>query len=209
MPKSSWSVVVKSISIHTLAAIARLVRQEILKTYLPESCIATSRYLLQALLELGIDAKPAPLRLLVMNQPYVLNKLRLGRFPNQKELAAWSQFDNSCSIGIGFGENTAAEHWTGHLAVLVRIADTLLLVDPSIDQVNRPDRFIQIECPLIAPVPSEFLHLPELGVIVEQNNCALLYISVPGNTGFLQTPAWNRNFSTEKVLDQVKLFRAI
>jgi hypothetical protein len=204
--KSELHLPMKTISLESLAAISRLVRAEILRGYNRESCIATSKYLLQVLTELGIQAQPVPNTVLVMNPPYAANVDRVGRLPQGQELKTWAARDNSCSVGLGFGMG-AANRWAGHLGVLVSIANSTLLIDASIDQVNSPQHQIAIASPVIAPVPPQFA-VAEASVMVEQNHCVLLYSSKPSNIDFYQTPAWMRSFSTQPILKEMGLLSA-
>lgn len=196
---------VKSISIDHLIRVCRLVRQEVLKGYAPQSCLATCKYVGQVLSELGVQVRALPIQLLVMNQPYVEQVNRVGRFPKGEELTHWSRQENAWSVGLGFGEaSEPSDTWPGHLVLMVTIADALLLVDPSIDQVNHPERLIKIDAPVILPVPQQF---PQAGnyILVEQDQCLLHYTAQPGNTSFQQTPAWQRSFATEPILQRLGL----
>lgn len=201
-------VTFKAISTSSLTQICQLVRAEVLRSYAIESCIATTKCLLQTLNQLDIIAYPIATRLLVMNQPYALNTSRLGRFPKGSELKDWSKRDNSCSVGLGFGFEQDPDRWAGHLCILVRLGQSLLLVDPSIDQVNVADRLIQIEAPVISLVPENFA-IAEESVLVEQNRCLLLYSSQPENYDFQNTPAWNKAFNVEPILHKANLLSPI
>ncbi|MDX2213367.1 MAG: hypothetical protein SFY66_08770 [Oculatellaceae cyanobacterium bins.114] len=197
----------RTVSLESLTSISRLVREEILRGYVRESCIATSKYLLQVFNELGIQARPIPNTALVMNQPYAANVHRMGRFPQGNELEMWNQQDNSCSVGLGFGMGNASR-WTGHLGILVSIANSTLLIDASVDQVNSSQQLIFIEPPVIAPVPEQFA-LTETSVTVEQNQCLLLYTSKPSNDSFRQTPAWMQSFPTKLILERAGLLNPV
>lgn len=194
----------RTVSTTCLTHLCQLARAEVLRSYAAASCIATCKYVLQVLTELEMVAYPIPTRVLVMNQPYAFNTSRLGRFPHGTELRAWSQTDNSCSVGLGFGFETDPDRWAGHLCILVRMGQSFLLVDPSIDQANVTDRLIQIESPVITLVPETFA-IAEESVLVEQNRCLLLYSSQPGNSHFQHTPAWQRQFEIKPVLKAANL----
>ncbi|MBD2461047.1 hypothetical protein H6G89_08330 [Oscillatoria sp. FACHB-1407] len=197
----------RTVSLESLTSISRLVREEILRGYVQESCIATSKLLLQVLHELGIQARPIPNTVLVMNQPYAANVNRIGRLPQGKELETWSKQDNSYSVGLGFGMGSP-DRWTGHLGILVTIANSNLLIDASVDQVNSPKRLLAIEPPVIAPVPEQFA-TREASVMVEQNQCLLIYTSKPGNDSFRQTPAWMHSFAPKIILERAGLLNPV
>lgn len=119
-----------------LSAIETIVRPAIRDLYGPHSCIGTVRAGLEVLHRLGVPARPVAVEVSVFNAAFVARARELGRLPRGwEESERWFAEVGAHSIGLT-GQNQPPEsRWAGHLCLLL---DDRLLVDPSIDQVARP-----------------------------------------------------------------------
>lgn len=116
-----------------LFRITSVVREEVLKHWQPDSCIASTRTLIEVLNYFGHTAIPLPVVVLAFNP--AAWKLNLEGAPiDQWPAEAWS-------VGVqGSGVmNRESNRWDGHLVALV---DNERLLDPSLDQLTRPERGI-------------------------------------------------------------------
>ena len=132
-----------------LRELITVARGEILRTYSRDSCIASTRILIELL-----EAQRAPARALVVRCA-VLNRaahemMRRGTpEPGSEEWLAAGGW----GLGIGYPGEQLPGRWVGHL---VAILEERVLVDLSLDQANRPARGIEL-APLIAQVDAKFL----------------------------------------------------
>lgn len=135
--------------VDVLLAVAR---EEILKDFRRDSCIASTRVATEVLRHFGVRAYPLAVTAMVFNAPFAA-RLRIDLFPRDAaETRHWAEEDGTWSVGIGFGRGGPGS-WTRHL---VAIAERRWLVDLSLDQADRPEHGIALR-PLAHPVAEDFL----------------------------------------------------
>jgi hypothetical protein len=82
------------------------------------------------------------------------------------------------------GEPSRGKGWQGHVVALIGH----WLVDPSIDQAG-PVLGCAVPSPIVQRVDDHFLHGGRMAC--ERGRVSYCYDAIPGNDGFLHTPAWN------------------
>lgn len=118
-------------AIDDLDRIVAVVREEVLKEFHADSCIASVKILSEVLDYFGHSSEPLPVIVCVFNAP-AFQSLTAGIPMEDWPEEAWS-------VGItGTGESKE-KRWDGHLVAMV---DGKWLVDPSLDQASRPARNI-------------------------------------------------------------------
>lgn len=129
-----------------LSRVTAVVRSEVLLHWKPDSCIASTRVLVDTLAYFGIDATPTPTR------AAVFNRLAWGLAQQNKRPSAWPP--EAWSVGVE-GEGPAVDGgWNGHLVAVVRkLLPYRVLIDPSGDQFARPQHAI-FATPLVASLPA-------------------------------------------------------
>lgn len=161
-------------------------RPAILEEFRADSCIASTRIGLDVLDHFGILAEPLPVSVTIFN-PVMVEKYDEGMtLPQSKqEMEEWVRLYGAWAIGLGHGGDQGPLKWPGHLVMLV---EKELLVDLSIDQVNRPQRNIVLH-PFATNTFPEFLSGEE-GLCAKVNGCMLRYLVLKGNKGYTTSPNW-------------------
>lgn len=117
-----------------LKLIVNVVRQEVLRGWQRDSCIASSRVLSEVLRYFGYTSEPFPVSVCAFNKAG-FERLNTG----DHDVANWPE--EAWSVGIQGSGVSKDNRWDGHLVLLV---DGRWLVDPSLDQVSRPQRGIEL-----------------------------------------------------------------
>lgn len=114
--------------------ITEVTRKHILTEWHADSCIASTRVLMTVLDYFGYPSEPMPVRLAVFTRQgwdMAERGVPVAEWPNE----AWS-------VGINGSGATNGKRWDGHLVVSLVVDDNRFMLDPSIDQVSRPQRGI-------------------------------------------------------------------
>jgi len=174
-----------------LDALAAGGTKAILRRYFREdSCINSTRVLLEVFRALRLDASPFSVRAMVFSGGFVQRAWREGRFPqSDAELRAWVADPTVYSVGVGFGTiQMPKDGWPGHL--VLRVGQDHLL-DATIGQASRPSRGIHMpEMLALHDVPERFWR--ERCVIVREmpDGSIVRYEPTPRNNGYLSSPGW-------------------
>lgn len=114
-----------------LEVVTAVVREEVLKVFSPDSCVASTWVLTEVLSYFGYTSEPLPVVALVFNEKG-FEMASQGVPPSEWPDDAWS-------VGVeGTGvRELATRRWDGHLVALV---NGNWLIDPSLDQFSRPQR---------------------------------------------------------------------
>jgi hypothetical protein len=167
---------------------AQIVRTQILRTNRPDSCIPSTKAILEALRKLRIDAFAMPVTAMVVNDVLWQYAHDHGQYP----VAGSEEYpEDGWGVGVGYiGEDTEPGKWNGHL---VAIAERRWLIDVSIDQASRPQHQMVIEHPLVAPVDERWLrsHPGERPLVVQHEQAHVYYWPNPGNDGYKQSNGWS------------------
>jgi hypothetical protein len=142
-----------------LGRLTRAVRAAVLEKFSPDSCIASSRVLIDVLRSLGVLARPVAVRTVALNA----EAFRL--FAEDVPVENWPPTAHSVGVAAT-GEKTDGR-WDGHLVVV----SGDWLIDPSADQMSRPGKNLVLDDPLVMPLYAPFTKIrvwknPDTGVIL-------------------------------------------
>lgn len=164
----------------------------------PACCVAATRIVIDVLGYFGIPANPLPVRARVLNSAYIALMARAGgRGPKDnaeaerwKEQGAWE-----VAIGYGYDERTPAadraKRWDGHL--VVHVPHIGRVIDANIRQAERPQRGIFLPDFIVERVDRKFVRGREpLSVVLQNPLVGVRYEVAAKNTGYLDSPDWNR-----------------
>jgi hypothetical protein len=136
-------------------------REAVLKRYRPDSCIATTRVIVDVARHYGITVVPQPVSVCAFNAKGA--ELLQASVP----LEQWP--DDAHSVGVtGVGPSNPGT-WNGHL---IGLTDTHML-DGALDQMSRPAKGLCL-APLTARLPPEGW-AEDTGVKLEEAGILLLY----------------------------------
>lgn len=180
--------------------LADVARPIILRHYAPHSCVESTRIGIRALAAFGISAVPVPVEAFVYN-PAAWVLWRAGT-PAAEILRLTHEIAVGPTQPWVFGLGVAEEHrggqlpkpgwWAGHLVIGIRRAN--LVVDLSLDQVDRPVRSMVGLKPVTVGVGRGWWANPDAGVALEQKTSAgtvgVLYRPAPGNLGYRVAAGW-------------------
>lgn len=167
-----------------LATLAAVVRAEVLRHVRPDSCIATTRLLLDVLAReriaayaLAVDARVANMAAERLLAAGTGSESLAGR-------AAWV-VAGAWVVAIERGE-AAPDRWAGHL---VAVAERRFLIDAALDQAARPERGIVLAGPVVAPVGEAFLRGRQ-GLVGQLGATTVRYRTRPGDRSYRTAPDW-------------------
>jgi hypothetical protein len=149
---------------------ADVVRPVVLTEFAADSCIATSRVLIEVLRRLNIPARPWAVNLLMFN-PAGWDLYQDGIPVREWPADAWS---------VGFRGDRPGE--VGHVAVVAGAR----LIDASLDQAARPDRGMP-------PIPPTVFALPA-GIDLDRADQGLVYQAGP--TRLVYAPSGSRLYAS-------------
>ena len=163
----------------------------ILRRYFREdSCINSTRVLLEVFRALRLDASPFSVRAMIFSGGFAQRAGREMRLPDTaEELRSWLAEPNVYSVGLGFGGiDMPKDGWPGHL-VLRAGQDHLL--DSTIGQASRPSRGIHMpEMLVLHDVPERFWRGRDVIVREMPDGSIVRYEPRPRNNGYLGSPGW-------------------
>lgn len=185
-------------------------RPLILRRAIPQSCIGSTRVAVDYLRERGVAARPLSVRLAVFNPLHtaclIAAKDDAGIAADLQELYKDEpayRASGLWGIGLGYsrlaGDAVPAERWDGHVVCIV---EERLLLDLSLDQVNRPQRNIQLG-PVAIPVTSEWLAISYPGEAIEAG-CMLRYEALPHDRSFEDGVDWSQPERWEPILRELR-----
>ena len=152
-----------------------------------ESCIFCTRVACGVFSRLGIPNRPLPVALTVLNPS-------LTRHSRGEEAG-----DEKLMFRIGTNEpGVHGRGWPGHLVCVV---ENRLILDLSIDQVNRPQHDVCLESAVIEPPPDMMAgFLSEAGSLAgEMNGCTVMYERL-WNNDYRTAGDWDREHTRPLVL---------
>lgn len=166
--------------------LAKMVRARILTHYRPDSCIASVKLLIDCAKEQGIALRPLKCLVIAMN-PYVTKQFEDGLILSSEDLKRASTHPDGWSVGIMAAPTPALNDFGGHL--IAATLDGNVIVDPSIDQVMRPEKGILTEAYAMAlrnPLPFD----KDWEFMVKIGPCLLHYSTQPEDTSYEGAPDW-------------------
>lgn len=191
-----------------------LTRSLTLATFSTENtCIATSRILIEVLARSGVAARPVPVVVKVENEK--ARALTEQRVPVEQ----WP--DDAWSVAIDVQQEDEPRHWNGHLCVMVKgegFGQPRVFIDPTADQFSRPERNLIVGGPILFGVGKHQLFTPQdpLGTVLNRDQpgsmVTAMYWPMPPQLRqaktFLNAPNWNMDPAlldecVEKILAEV------
>jgi hypothetical protein len=155
-----------------------------------DSCINSTRVLLEVFRGYGLAASPFAVRALIFSKGFVDRVAREGYIPQgDAEVRQWCAQPGVYSVGIGFGvPGMPPDRWPGHLVLR---AGKHYLLDATISQASRPARGIRMpEMAFLDSVPLEFWRGQGVAISESPDGSMIRYEPDPSNTSYLTSPAW-------------------
>jgi hypothetical protein len=175
-------------------------RQEILRLFRKDSCIASVKVACEVLAHHHLIAEPLVVRVMVFNPAFVARIESGADFPESGEIVRqWFEEDGSWTLGIGYGERQP-NSWPGHLVAVLR--EQRLMIDLSLDQACRPEKGIDL-VPSVFDVQDTFLSGEET-LVQEINGSVVKYNAFPDDRSYRISPNW-----TNPRPDELELSRTI
>ena len=165
--------------------------------------IVTVRALQQALAQFGRETIPLSVRTLIFN-PYVTKEFKPGHSPSKKRLNALLDHRRGHSIAIGM-EEADGEGWKGHLVLIAKNSDGVWLIDPTLNQANRPEHNIWM-LPIGIQVNEDFGETDGSRAILRLNDCAVMYSAFPSDLSYQNVKDWSLQsgeFDVDKLSNQI------
>jgi hypothetical protein len=167
-----------------LQATADAARAAVLRRYRPDSCIATTRVVIEALRYFGVTARPWAVDLQIYNA--AAWAARAGDVP----AADWP--DDAWTIGIapaGYAASGATDqNNVGHVVAVTAGR----LVDASIDQASRPAKGLTLT-PVVAALPDGFNPADTTATIGYTLDGVHLLYRASGSGEFRRSRNWSRS----------------
>jgi hypothetical protein len=180
-----------------LASLAPIVRDEILKDFAPDCCIATAAILRRVFRHFHLDTTPIPVSVHIFNAAYL--KLRRAGVPFPDDPAELHELmDRTEAVAIGITEESVHPgKWPGHMLVLVED----VLVDASLDFCNRPEHNITLPSFMTMPSRPPFLEFrSQLARMV--NGCEIVYRRSHDNA-WLSDPDWTTESRARRAVNAI------
>jgi len=165
--------------------------------------IATVRALQQALDKFGVKSECLSVRVLIFN-PYVTKEFRPGHSPSKKRLNALLDHPKGHSIALGMSE-AKGDGWKGHLVLTVKNIEGTWLIDPTLNQANRPEHKIWM-LPIGVKVEDEFGAQDGTRAILKLNDCAVMYSAFPSDESYKNVSDWtwkSDEFDVDVISNQI------
>ena len=157
-----------------LYTVTAITRRHILELYPPNSCIASTRILIEVLRYFGCRAEPLPVKVLACNAA-AAPLLEAGT-----PIAQWPE--SAYSIGVDATGTRADKGWDGHLVVTANRH----LIDPSADQLDRPDHDLRVPGPIVLPIQ-------DWPVRAQRHNTTIVYWPADSLGNWATAPDWSLN----------------
>lgn len=183
-------------------------RDEMLRVFRSDSCIAATRITLDVLAHFHVLAEALPARLMIFNPAFVQRIENGAEFPKSGDVVQeWAKEDGSWTLGVGYSDEgtLAPDKWPGHL---VAVTEDRWLIDCSLDQAIRLDRDIRVGPAVWDGVTDAFMrgHEPFVRSI---NGSVLKYMAFPDELRYKNSPNWhnprpNERAVTEKIIRKIE-----
>jgi hypothetical protein len=161
-----------------LQAAADAARAAVLTRFRPDSCIATTRVVIEVLRAFGVPARPWPVNVKIFNAaawPLANARVPVAEWPGD----AWS-------VGIDVRNGRDG---VGHLVAV----SGLRMIDASIDQASRPGMNMEL-VPLVAPIPEGFDLAGGRELLYGRGDSGVRLTYGPsGSRVFASSPHWRRD----------------
>jgi len=184
----------------TVRRYAKVARQEILRDFRSDSCIASTRITIRVMREFGIAAEPVSVNYIVGNPEWARRIIdQQEPWPARESLFKWCETTGAWSVGVGNGEEREA---AGRDILIAYLPKHRFLIDASIDQANRPAKGIVLPPVLLSPdVPPRFL-TGEMSLEARIQGMYLQYVCVPNET-FRKSKDWTEFSRIKPVVKRI------
>lgn len=137
-----------------LKVIARVGRIAILQDFRKDSCIASTRVMTRVLDHYGFHAEPKHVKVIIFNK-VMLEYWNKGQVPNRETQEFRDFCDSTGAWSVGLGYEQPGQKPVGHVVAV--LPEEMIMIDASLDQANRPHKSIELPCPFITGIGSQFL----------------------------------------------------
>jgi hypothetical protein len=192
-----------------LRGIEDVAREEILRDFTPDSCIASTKVLIRVLRRYGIEAVPVGVRLVLGNRTFTRLVKEEGRIPTMDEaiLAGWFTKHGAWSVGVGYRQMVRPDRgltrdgkWEGHLVAYLPRHN--ILIDASACQGNRPEHGIELPGVLILSEVSHGLLKGDAILRGELNGCLIEYRPFQ-TTSYRSAPDWTEDRRVKRAVKAI------
>lgn len=181
---------------HLLTALAEEAWPRLMKLYDPNICVMGTRFVIEALADIGTHARPLVCTVAAYNGAAVARMTKEGRGPkDDAEFQTWHEEDGAFARGVIYTGKAADESkntWDGHLiAVGLSRTGGYFLFDLTAPQLNYPqEEIVGIE-PCIAPVGVDWADETAAQSFLTTTGVMVSYQPFPGAKDYLQFKAWS------------------
>jgi hypothetical protein len=195
--------------------VSDIVREEIRSDYVPNACILAARVATLALREFGVQAEAVAVELDAFSPAYmrmVEYGRSLGRELTQEEVGrfaaegAWRMSVTAEPARPGVLDHRSPNGYQGHVVVIAE--DRRWLLDPTLAQINRPQKGLVVEPPFVHRIMPDDWNDGHLGVRTG-TGVVVAYRLTPGRRDFTKAPDWRsrrepaRRATFERVLGRI------
>jgi hypothetical protein len=168
--------------------LVEVARQEILKDFRPDSCIASTHTVIRVLKHFGWVYEPVVVQAHIFSPAFVKVVAAGNLPPKDGNLHFWCEQQGAWSIGLGLGEGPEDRHkWPGHLVAVNPVSR--VMIDASLNQCDRPQYDIHLP-PVFSSLVTEDFLLGLGEVAYDINGCAVKYVRVKEPAPFKHSPDW-------------------
>lgn len=175
---------------HRVWAIAYMARLQLLARgdIIRQSCIASTKVTLEVLRELGVLARPMICSVQAFNKP-MADRLDRGEVPTADDAWTWWEEDGSWSVGVQIQDPPQPGALGAHLVAIVQRS---LLVDASLDQMDRPQRGIRLGPSVFGMPDEQYRHFMDGGQVAVTDNegTVIVYVASPMDRRFQESKDW-------------------
>lgn len=173
-----------------LSQVAVDVRNNILATHKPNSCIETTRLAILVLDRLGLPARAQSVRAAILNvqaRDLIERGVPMAQWPP----SAWS-------LACGYDTNpNEGDDWSGHLVAVVREpGKPRVIMDASADQFDRPGK-LNVPGPVLTTVTGLWTPRDPMARVLADQTTVISYEpfapSDPQGQDYLRARAWTRD----------------
>jgi hypothetical protein len=168
-----------------LDRLAPVVREEVLKDFAPNCCIATGAILRRVFRYFHFDARPIACSVIIRNRKFY-EATDAGEVPPEapRALREWMDRRRAWAIGIVPESETGPNMFGGH--VIMQVQDSL--IDASLDLANRPQYDIIIPSFLVFHARASFLNFNK-ELVGRIDDIELVYRRLINNS-YRSAPDW-------------------
>jgi len=182
-------------------------RKEILAyNHRPDTCLFSTALAIDVLSTFGIEAKPLKVSLLCFNKPFWERMSSTNSLPQtERERKAWEEEIGAYALGLGVPD---PKKKGPSLHVVCYTEPDHIMIDLSVDQINRPKHGIVVE-PAYGHVDEAFLKGQEREYFSTKAGVMLCYEAEPWDNFFFMAPDWADKSRRAKLAKKVETIMRI